>query len=477
MILRKNSVSQFAILLAPIVGLAVAACGPGAPPTPTPDIPATVEAAVQQAIPTPTPTPTPDIRATVEAEVQATMAAIPTETPTPTPTATPVPTETPMPTATATPTPTSNNVPNHSPAPDLATVVEKAKGGVVKVQASDWSGSGFIFEATGGGSAYILTNYHIIEGTDNPEVVVEDGHAYDSTVLGFHAYKDLAVLEICCGYFQTLPLQNAERVKPGLEVIAIGYPLDIAGEATVTRGIVSAYRYDDDYSSWIIQTDAPINPGNSGGPLLLTNGTVVGINSFYIRDDYGISIDGVGFAVSSHGLQNSLDALKEGFKLAFPTPTPIPSVQFIAWTKYYNDEFKYSINVPVGWEIFDDELDNVYFGDDSVHLGVFIPDWPIHSASEELSAWVKKRKEEERPTVFEVVEESTLSSTPNTVTAYVRYRFQGGYQYCVELYEEWLTVRTDNADDSIWMESSTCEDTSSDYVPIVSAMLDSLSRP
>ena len=96
--------------------------------------------------------------------------------------------------------------------------------------------------------------------------------------------RDLAVVTICCGQFHTLPFGDASRLEPGGEVVAIGYALGLSGEASITRGIVSAIRYDSRYLSDVIQTDAAINPGNSGGPMLSMSGEILGINTFKISE-------------------------------------------------------------------------------------------------------------------------------------------------------------------------------------------------
>ena len=70
------------------------------------------------------------------------------------------------------------------------------------------------------------------------------------------------MVNICCASFQAMPFGNAAALQPGDEVVAIGYALGLPGEATVTRGIVSAVRYDPAYRSDVLQTDAAINPGN-----------------------------------------------------------------------------------------------------------------------------------------------------------------------------------------------------------------------
>ena len=111
----KAGLSLLSLLGAAI--LWAAACSEPPPPAPTPDIDATVQAAIARAMPTEPPSPTPDVDATVQAGVRATMEAIPTPTPTPTPTATltPTPTPTPTNTPTKTPTRTPTKVPTRTP--------------------------------------------------------------------------------------------------------------------------------------------------------------------------------------------------------------------------------------------------------------------------------------------------------------------------------------------------------------------------
>ena len=111
---------------------------------------------------------------------------------------------------------------------------------------------------------------------------------------------------------------NAAGLQTGTEVINIGYPLGIPGEATVTRGIVSAVRYDPVVRSEVIQTDAAINPGNSGGPMFSVNGEVLGINTFKWVEE---GVEGVGFAISGTVVQGEIPTLLAGVT-ATATPTP-----------------------------------------------------------------------------------------------------------------------------------------------------------
>ena len=246
------------------------------------------------------------------------------------------PTRTPIPVK-ATPVPTSGGTtgmgpvvptarPTRSPTPDLATMVERVKPGVVRIETPDGGGTGVIFETGTRRGALVLTNYHVIKGLNRVNVQVNDSRTYQGKVVGYDTVRDLAVLEICCGEFQALNLNGTENIKPGNEVVAIGYPLWLTGSATVTRGIVSAVGYDTERKSLVLQTDAPINPGNSGGPLLSASGEVVGIVSFGIdRAEAGISTEGLGFAISGRTVQEVLPELKREIISAAVPPTGIPS--------------------------------------------------------------------------------------------------------------------------------------------------------
>ena len=363
------------LFLVPVLLLSLACAGESAAtdPAATPDLEATVQAAVSAALPTetltpqpdieatvaagiaatraaeptltPTPQPTPDIDATVEARMAATIAAMPTATPTPTlvPTATPAPTASPTPVPTATPTPvptatptpvptdtrrpTSTPIPTSTPQPTLSVsvvlseMVKRVRPGVVRIESRVSTGSGAIFE-TQGRTAYIVTNHHVVEGSAEVSVTVNDSAEYQGTVLGTDAVRDLAVVRICCGNFRTLPFGDASSLEPGDEVVAIGYALGLLGEATITRGIVSAIRYDANYLSDVIQTDAAINPGNSGGPMLSPAGEMLGINTFrYDRTEGGRTAEGLGFAISEETVQQRIASLKT----SSPRPTPFPT--------------------------------------------------------------------------------------------------------------------------------------------------------
>ena len=165
---------------------------------------------------------------------------------------------------------------------------------VVRITSNAGTGTGVIYDSQGR-TGYVVTNYHVVEAQSRVNVTVNDSTRYSGTVLGVDAVRDLAVVSICCGNFKVLEFGDATRLAAGDEVVNIGYALGIEGAATVTRGIVSALRYDSDHQAYVIQSDAPINPGNSGGPMLSPDGRVLGINSFVYVSDYGA--EGIGFAI------------------------------------------------------------------------------------------------------------------------------------------------------------------------------------
>ena len=189
---------------------------------------------------------------------------------------------------------------------------------MVRIESQAGGGSGAIFE-TNNQTALIITNHHVVEGVSEVNVTVNDSTAYRGTVMGTDAVRDLAVVKICCGSFRKLLFGDASRLEPGDEVIAIGYALGLLGEATITRGIVSAVRYNASHQSDVIQTDAALNPGNSGGPLLSMSGKIMGINTFGYA---GPDVQSLGFAISVKTVQQEIPTLRTGRPAASPTPTP-----------------------------------------------------------------------------------------------------------------------------------------------------------
>jgi S1-C subfamily serine protease len=163
---------------------------------------------------------------------------------------------------------------------------------------SSGQGSGFLYDSQGD----IITNSHVVHGSDSIEVVFSDGTTMPAEVVGEDLHSDLAVVRVSSlpGDARPLPLGDINEVAVGQTVVAIGNPFGLGG--TLTRGIVSAMgRTIPALTAFsipqAIQTDAPINPGNSGGPLLNLRGEVIGVNAQIETSDGSRVNSGVGFAI------------------------------------------------------------------------------------------------------------------------------------------------------------------------------------
>ena len=153
-------------------------------------------------------------------------------------------------------------------------------------------GSGVIINPKG----YIVTNQHVVEAADEIEVALADGKKFAAKVVGSDPETDLAVLKVEAQNLPAITLGQAENLRVGDVVLAIGNPLGVG--QTVTMGIVSAlHRTGLAINTFenFIQTDAAINQGNSGGALIDSSGNLVGINTAILSQTGG-SI-GIGFAI------------------------------------------------------------------------------------------------------------------------------------------------------------------------------------
>ena len=153
-------------------------------------------------------------------------------------------------------------------------------------------GSGFIVDKSGS----VLTNAHVVMGSREIKVTLEDGRVFPGEVRGFDTVMDLAVVQIDATDLPVPRMAEENNLKIGQMAIAIGSPLGLVGGPTVTAGVISALnrsiQTEVTFMEGLIQTDAAINPGNSGGPLISSDGMVIGINSAIIP-----FAQGIGFAI------------------------------------------------------------------------------------------------------------------------------------------------------------------------------------
>ena len=172
-------------------------------------------------------------------------------------------------------------------------------------------GSGVIVTSDG----TILTNNHVIDGSTDIQVFLNDNRQLSAKLVGTDPKTDVAVIKINATGLPTLPIGDSSKIQVGDVVLAIGDPFNIG--KTATMGIVSATgrgnlgieNYED-----FIQTDASINPGNSGGALINLHGSLIGINTAILSGEGGGN-QGIGFAIPINLVRNVMDQLVEHGKV------------------------------------------------------------------------------------------------------------------------------------------------------------------
>lgn len=181
-------------------------------------------------------------------------------------------------------------------------------------------GSGIIVDSAG----YILTNNHVAGGNLSSMVVsLYDGRNINGTTVWADPVLDLAVVKVGTSGLPAAVLGDSKGAAPGQQAIAIGNPLGLTLQRTVTAGVISAVNRTIEveqgvFMEGLLQTDASINPGNSGGPLINTNGEVIGVNTVKVT-----SAEGLGFAVPINVAKPIVDRIKStgGFS------TPVIAMQ------------------------------------------------------------------------------------------------------------------------------------------------------
>ncbi|MDR0957874.1 MAG: trypsin-like peptidase domain-containing protein [Clostridiales bacterium] len=184
---------------------------------------------------------------------------------------------------------------------------------------TEGEGSGILFHADEQ-NYYVVTNNHVVTGSDEVLVSIEDKGPFEAKLIGKSAEDDISVISISIKDVADAGIDNvtlavfgdSDETRIGDVVLAIGNAL---GEGnTVTNGIISAKNKQvitEDVTYHAIQTNAQINSGNSGGPLVNLSGEVIGINSAkYSSDSYtSVSIEGMGYAIPSNQVKEIIEQL------------------------------------------------------------------------------------------------------------------------------------------------------------------------
>ena len=186
------------------------------------------------------------------------------------------------------------------------------------------SGTGWVLDGRRG---LIATNAHVVNGGSTFRVGVAGGFR-PARIVGAAPCEDLAVLQVeDRSGLKSLPLGNQSQLRLGQTVVAVGYPGNASGEASLTStvGIVSvirsAYRepaLDIPRYPNVVQTDAAVNPGNSGGPLVLLNRRLVGVNSAgRTLSPGGRIIQGQSYAIGVERVKEMTSVLRTGRSLGW----------------------------------------------------------------------------------------------------------------------------------------------------------------
>lgn len=175
-------------------------------------------------------------------------------------------------------------------------------------------GSGVVLSTDG----YIVTNAHVISEADKCTVVLMNGRECDALLVGEDSQTDLAVLKVNAKGLVPADFGNSDELRVGESVFAIGNPLGEEFSHTLTNGIISAIDRHVDYSGTnmpLIQTNTALNEGNSGGPLFNMYGQVIGITNMKMSNEYGVTIEGIGFAIPSTTVKKVVDQIIENGKV------------------------------------------------------------------------------------------------------------------------------------------------------------------
>lgn len=183
-----------------------------------------------------------------------------------------------------------------------------------QVEIDNGTGSGVIFRSDG----YIVTNNHVIDGAKDITVALSDGRTLKASLVGTDPYTDLAVIKVDADNLPTAEFGDSDDIMVGEPAIAIGNPMGLEFQGSVTAGVISALNRTlniGDNRVKLLQTDAAINPGNSGGALVNADGKVIGINSAKLA---ATGVEGMGFAIPINTVKPIIDELIAKGHVSYP---------------------------------------------------------------------------------------------------------------------------------------------------------------
>jgi S1-C subfamily serine protease len=180
-------------------------------------------------------------------------------------------------------------------------VAERLLGSVASLRVGRWQPGGRELQGSGSASVltpdgFLVTSAHVVEGATRGRASLTDGRELRFEVVGRDPLSDLAVIRADAADLEPVSLGDADRLRVGQLVVAVGSPMGLAG--TVTAGVVSAlgrsFPTRDGRASRmvenVIQTDAALNPGNSGGALVDGHGRMVGVNTAVAGVGLGLAV-------------------------------------------------------------------------------------------------------------------------------------------------------------------------------------------
>ena len=254
-------------------------------------------------------------------------------------------------------------------------IYRRVNPAVVTVMArkdEEWAsvGTGVVFTEDG----YILTNHHVLEGTVDCTIYLDNVHSYAAKYVAGDANSDLAVLKAELVGVPAAEFGDSEALVVGDKVYAIGNPLGYELRGTMTDGIVSAINRDvevDGRTMNLIQTNAALNTGNSGGPLINEYGQVVGINTIKMISSYSNSVEGLGFAIPSGTIRRLVNDL-----LTHGEIQPEPLLGVSVW----------EVGDPVGNGLWGVEVVEIVPGSPADDAGVQLGDYILEAGGLDITA-------------------------------------------------------------------------------------------